>query len=248
MRVWGHGAAVLILTLLTQIGGLAWLLALHTGRRWHFVPLYLLLTLAAHQVAPLFGRAALPCWSQDNLRLQSPLYCALNRNLAAPALIATLQDLADHIAVRHPGTVTLVLDANFPFVDGFPMFPHLSHDDGRKADIAFWYGDASGYQPGRTRSPIGYFAFERGPTDCPPAWPTLRWDLDWLQPLWPKLTLDRARMQTALHWLAADSRVQRVFLEPHLRQSLGVSGPNFGFQGCRAARHDDHIHVQSAQG
>jgi hypothetical protein len=25
---------------------------------------------------------------------------------------------------------------------------------------------------------------------------------------------------------------------------LGVSSPLLGFQGCRAARHDDHIHIQ----
>lgn len=31
------------------------------------------------------------------------------------------------------------LDANFPFKDGFPLLPHLSHDDGRKVDIAFMY-------------------------------------------------------------------------------------------------------------
>ena len=99
-------------------------------------------------------------------------------------------------------------------------------------------------QPGLTRSPLGYFAFEPGPNDCPPAWPTLRWNLTWLQSLFPALTLDRARMATALNSLTDDPRVARVFLEPHLRQSLGVNSPNFGFQGCRAARHDDHIHIQ----
>jgi len=245
MRALGHVATILALTLLTQIGGLAWLAALWTRRRWLTFPLiYLCLTLAAHQAAPLFGRAPLPCWSDGPLRLQSPIYCALNRNYATPALIQTLNDLADHMATTHPGTVTLVLDANFPFLNGFPLLPHLSHKDGRKADIAFWYADATGYLPGQTRSPIGYFAFEPGPTDCPPVWATLRWNLAWLQPLWRDLALDRPRMQTALSWLTADPRVQRIFLEPHLQRSLGITGNNLAFQGCRAARHDDHIHIQ----
>ena len=37
----------------------------------------------------------------------------------------------------------------------------------------------------------------------------------------------------------------KILLEPHLAHRLGVEGrPNIRFQGCRAARHDDHIHVQ----
>ena len=161
-----------------------------------------------------------------------------------PSPCQTLNALADHMAAVHPGTVTLVLDANFPFLGGFPLLPHLSHKDGRKADIAFWYDRNGSYLPNQTRSPLGYFAFEPGPTSCPPAWLTLRWNLDWLQPLWPDYDLDAARMKTALTWLATNPRVTRVFLEPHLLQSLGVKGANFGFQGCRAARHDDHIHIQ----
>jgi hypothetical protein len=38
--------------------------------------------------------------------------------------------------------------------------------------------------------------------------------------------------------------VERVFIEPYLAARLGVASPVLGFQGCRAARHDDHIHVQ----
>lgn len=245
MRIAGHLLWFLILTALTQIGGIAWLIALGFRRRVAvFMPAYLALTLAAHQLAPMLGREALPCWSDAEPKLASPLFCALNRNYADPALIAVTRDLAAHMAQVYPGTVTQVLDANFPFLDGFPLLPHLSHKDGRKLDIAFWYDRDGTYQPGLLRSPIGYFAFEPGPTSCPPAWPTLRWNLDWLQHLLPHYDLDEARMQEALRWLTADKRVARIFLEPHLVQSLGVTGGNIGFQGCRAARHDDHIHIQ----
>jgi len=56
-----------------------------------------------------------------------------------------------------------VLDANFPFFDGFPILPHLSHNDGNKIDIAFYYGDPSigQYLRGKAKSPIGYWGFER---------------------------------------------------------------------------------------
>jgi hypothetical protein len=55
-------------------------------------------------------------------------------------------------------------------------------------------------------------------------------------------------MQVAVVWLASTGvsnyGVDKVFLEPHLTSSLGLAAPAVRFQGCRAARHDDHIHVQ----
>ena len=61
------------------------------------------------------------------------------------------------------------------------------------------------------------------------------------------LELDADRTGYALRWLAssgAQDGVGKVFVEPHLAQRLNVSGSVIRFQGCRAARHDDHIHVQ----
>jgi hypothetical protein len=105
--------------------------------------------------------------------------------------------------------------------------------------------------PGAVRSPIGYFAFEQprgGGGSCGRGSPySLRWDMDWLQPLLPDLALDEERTRAALSWLTASGGrfgVEKIFLEPHLAQRLGVSSPLIRFQGCNAARHDDHIHVQ----
>ena len=61
-----------------------------------------------------------------------------------------------------------MLDGNFPFITGFPLLPHLSHDDGEKVDLAFYYADDTGYLRGATRAPIGYFAFEDGTSNCQP--------------------------------------------------------------------------------
>ncbi|MEM8760021.1 MAG: hypothetical protein AAGE83_06830 [Pseudomonadota bacterium] len=248
-RLVGHAALVAALTLLTQIGGVAWLVALVFRRRLLvFVLVYAALSAGAYAAAPLTGRVTLPCFGDGPLRMHSLLYCVLNRHYASPDLARVLEDVATAMADRHPGTVTEVLDANFPFIDGFPRLPHLSHNDGGSADLAYWYGDGKRYLRGATPSPIGYFAFEPGSTDCPDRWPTLRWDLDWLQPLWPALgrdrVLDDARLATAARLLAADPRLGKIFIEPHLVSRLGIAHPKIRFQGCRAARHDDHIHVQ----
>ena len=245
MRFVTHSFVVVILTILTQIGGLAWLLALFFRQRViAFLLCYAALTTAAIWIAPTFGRVALNCFDAGSLQVQSWMYCALNRNYVTPELRDVLIDTATEMDRQHPGTETLVLDANFPFFDGFPLLPHLSHDDGNKVDLAFFYRDETGYLPGATRSPIGYFAFEPGSTNCAKRWPTLRWDFEFAQPLWRDYALDEQRMITVLGILSNDQRVGRIFIEPHLVQSLGVSYPRIRFQGCRAARHDDHIHFQ----
>ena len=34
------------------------------------------------------------------------------------------------------------------------------------------------------------------------------------------------------------------WLEPHLKNRLGITHSKLRFQGCQAVRHDDHIDVQ----
>lgn len=244
-RLIANSIAVLFLTFLTQIGGLAWLIALFFRQRIiAFLLAYAVFTMATVWIAPSFGRVALNCFDQGSLQVQSWMYCALNRNYVAPELRHVLIDTAEELDRQYPGTEPLVLDANFPFFDGFPLLPHLSHDDGDKVDLAFFYRDETGYLPGVTRSPIGYFAFEPGPTDCTPIWPTLRWDFEAVQPLWRDYQLDEARTAALLRVLSNDERVGKTLVEPHLVQSLRVAHPRIRFQGCRAARHDDHVHFQ----
>ena len=244
-RIATHSIVVLFLTILTQIGGLAWLFALFFRRKLiAFVLAYTAMTGATIWIAPYLGRVALSCFDTGALQVQSWMYCILNRNYVTPELYELLINVAEEMDQRFPGTETLVLDANFPFLDGFPLLPHLSHDDGEKVDLALFYRDEGGYLPGETRSPIGYFAFEQGPTECPSRLLTLRWDLDSLQPLWKDYTLDTSRNAEMLRILSRDERVDRIFVEPHLARTLNVVHSKIRFQGCRAARHDDHIHFQ----
>jgi len=234
-----------VLTALTQVGGVIWLVSRLARRKLlTFALLYVATTLSLPLVVPSFGRVALPCLSDGEMVMQSPLYCALNRHYVTPDTARALERASERVAEAYPGTKTLILDGNFPFFDGFPLLPHLSHDDGEKADLAFYYRDDKGYLPGATRSPIGYFAFEQGPTDCPKRRASMRWDLEPLQPLWRDYEVEPQRTRAVLRALLADEAVGKVFLEPHLQRWLGLSHPKLRFQGCRAARHDDHIHIQ----
>ncbi|WP_132652004.1 hypothetical protein [Rhizobium sp. BK418] len=262
-----HVAIVLFLTLLTQIGGIAYLIALAISRLWAvrrfwlraalFLFVYVGLTFATGLIAPIFGRVSLPCLASDanKLVVRSPIYCAFNRNYVTPQVGELAYALAEEMDKEFPGTTTVALDANFPFLSGFPLLPHLTHADGRKIDFAYYYKDADGsFLDGVTRSPIGYFAFEqpaasdeqrcKGRND----WLTGRWDLKAIQPLFPDYRLEEQRMVAAIHWLTTEGvtrfAVEKIFLEPHLTNKLGITDDHVRFQGCRAARHDDHLHVQ----
>lgn len=264
---------VVLLTLLTQIGGLVMLgvwgvsrLALPrktgTGRRALINALLFVVVYGATSVllvpplAALGGRVPLPCRAQPDhaFAAGNVLLCALNRHYVVPDLVMLLSELSGEIERSFPGTTTLFLDANFPFLNGFPLLPHLSHGDGRKLDLAFYYADADGrYLPAATRSPIGYWAFEQpSASDASPCGArsllSLRWDLNFLQDKFPDRVLEPRRTRAALQLLLSESarfKVDRVFIEPYLAARLGVqASPALGFQGCRAARHDDHIHIQ----
>ncbi|WP_151718597.1 hypothetical protein [Gemmobacter serpentinus] len=246
MKLALHALVILALTLLTQLGGLAWALALVTRWRWRvFLLIYLLFWGVAQVAAPLLGREPLPCQG-DVLHMQSAFYCVAMRNFVAPDLADLARDAAQRVADDYPGTVTLALDGGFPFLKGMPLLPHLSHDDGDKLDLAFYYQSPTGtYLPGQTRAPLGYFAFEAlAHNTCPPSFPTLRWDLRWLQHLYPVRPMEPARTTALARALLTDPRLGRMFIEPALATHLGLSDPRLRFQGCRAARHDDHIHIQ----
>lgn len=268
-RIFTHLLAVLMLTALTQVGGIAYLGALALARRLRdsrwirplnavtaFLLLYAGLWVSSSLIAPLLGRVPLPCRppGEAAFAMQSSLYCVLNRHYVTPELKQVTSDLAKHMAAQFPGSRLNVLDANFPFFDGFPLLPHLSHSDGRKLDLAFFYKDrASQAQIQETRSPIGYWAFEqlrpgtRGRCAGRSDRFTLRWDMDWFQIFNRDYLLDERRTAAALRWLVTEGAkrgVSKIFIEPHLSARLGVGSKIIRFQGCRAARHDDHIHFQ----
>jgi hypothetical protein len=241
------------LSALTQLGGMVLLIAALAGhllklrrsvRIALFILLYALMTaVIVPKVAPYFGRTALACLSGDrHYRAQSILYCATNRNYVRPAVKAHLVEIADVMASRFPGTIVTYLDANFPFADGFPLPPHLSHKDGRKLDLALFY---QAYRGGGAW-PIGYWAFTTpapGKTSACLEDGPFRWNMDWLQPILPAHRLDDERTRALLDAIIATAP-QKILLEPHLVDRLQLTGRRILFAGCHAARHDDHVHVQ----
>jgi hypothetical protein len=225
-----------------------------------FIVLYAAAWPAVGALAAATGRVPLPCGGDGALRVALPhIGCVLHRHYVSPALMMMLEAMAEDVSAKFPGTRTLLLDANFPFLDGFPMLPHLSHDDGHKADLAFYYAHRDGaYARGQIASPFGYWAFvdsgeqlvDFGPPLCPEdMWPTLRWDMDWLQPLMRRdLVLEESRNEALLEWVVTHGQehgLGKLLVEPRVSIGLGFEGYGIiAFQGCSAARHDDHMHVQ----
>lgn len=222
------------------------MVALWVRRRWLAFPvLYAAVFCAVQVLAPLTGRVPLPCFG-DQLRMQSPLYCVTLRNFVTPELAEVAHDVAQDMDQMFPGTTTLALDGGFPFLDDFPLLPHLSHDDGRKLDLALFYQDEGGaFLNGKTRSWIGYWGFESLTNDpCHKGGLSLRWGMAWLQPLWPDRAIEPKRTAALIRSVAKHGKVRKVLFEPDLVRRLQVAHAKVRFQGCRAARHDDHVHLQ----
>jgi len=176
----GKIALFALLTLLTQIGGVIYLLLQPlyrridrrlTGRlqRWLgktglYLAVYLIATLC---VVPLiarpFGRVPMPLALHNHIRPQNILTCLLNRHYVRPHLRQTAEAVAQDVANAYPGTELNYLDGCFPFINKFPLFPHLSHNDGKKLDLSFCYIDARTSMPtNKTPSAIGY-AYVKSP-------------------------------------------------------------------------------------
>lgn len=196
-------------------------------------------------IAP--GLVALPCVGSGPLRPHTRGYCLLQRHYVRAAPRAALIRAAVTLQARYPGTTVRFMEASWP-LGTRPMPPHLSHGDGRQVDLALFYVDLKGRPLAAPPTRSGYRAFEpplknserrcTGATKRPP-------EIDAPDP--PKgrnWRLDEARTAALVRLLAADPGVRRIFIEPHLKARLGLSGlGKVRFAGCRAARHDDHIHV-----
>lgn len=260
---------LVLLTVLTQIGGLVYILALclkpYVGKRLKRVPkklvfpltfllYYMLFTIAiVPPVASVTGRVPLPVFSNSHLKPLTLLTCALNRHYVKPQLMYALEDITGKMTATYPDVVIYYLDANFPFGNGFPLFPHLSHNDGKKLDIAFFYKDSKG-QPvhGETPSFVGYGGYESPraeeynmPEYCSK---TGKWQYSLLGKLVPfknnHLVFDEEQTRYLIVLMAKDKATEKLFLEPHLKTRLKLTSPKIRFHGCQAVRHDDHVHWQ----
>lgn len=151
LKITAHFLIILFLTVLTQVGGLIWLLNTlvyrfikqpksKLFRLFTFSVAYLFCTIfIVPQLAKLNGRTALPFCKSCNVQPHTYLTPLLNRHYVKPKLKADIYEIAKEMKAETKTLNVSYLDANFPFLDGFPLLPHLSHNDGKKVDLAFYY-------------------------------------------------------------------------------------------------------------
>lgn len=262
---------VCLLTAVTQVGGIVFLISILTfgiidqrlDKMWarviakilSFVSLYLVFVFV---VVPLtaksFGRVPLPIFENKNLKPGNIWTCLLNRNYVRPQLREITYKVAETMNEKYPGTTINYLDANFPFIDKYPLLPHLSHNDGKKLDLSFQYNDSkTGQLTNDIPSFIGYGICEEPkdgeenkPEDCDKKG---YWQYNLLRDLVPqrnksKFTFDNKRTRDLVNSFASHDGLGKILLEPHLKTRLGLTSGKIRFHGCHAVRHDDHIHVQ----
>ncbi|MFK7978515.1 MAG: hypothetical protein AB8G86_00915 [Saprospiraceae bacterium] len=263
----------IILTILTQIGGVVYLvyqpLSYWLKKRWNgrkqmiariglFLLGYLIATLfIVPPIARQYGRVPMPYLSTNKtpLRPLTIFTCLLNRHYVKPTLEREIIQIARRLQRLYPERKVVYLDANFPFWDGFPLLPHLSHNDGKKLDLAFLYKDKV------TRKIVngspafsGYGVYEapkkgelNQPTICAKKGYWQYGLLAWLTPQGQKETviIDEQANKQFLNLLAQNKAIKKIFIEPHLKTRWGLENyAKIRYHGCHAVRHDDHIHVQ----
>ena len=257
-----HLFIITTLTIVTQIGGVIYLISVvsikkrsqskHTKRALIFGGLYLLSTLIlVPQLASIFGREKIK--ESELIKAHTYVTKLTNRNYVTPNLNKTLQNIAKGFGQKQQGIKLVYLDANFPFINGFPLLPHLSHKDGKKIDLAFIYQDEYGITVNSKPSNSGYGLYvspipslENHTAICKKKG---HWQYDFSKYLTfgtsvRKLSLDKQATRDLLLEIVKQPNIKKVFLEPHLKIRLRLNSTKIRFQGCHSVRHDDHIHLQ----
>ncbi len=197
------------------------------------------------------GLVTLPCDGSGHMAAMTERYCRARRNYMTPTARDALLAAGEALAARYPGEVLRYMDGSGE--DGIKPFPpHFSHGDGRQVDLALYFETLDGKPMGRlpdTRSWGGWWPSEPprpGAVNLCPDGPNGRQGRAWKPdpPADRNWRLDEARTKALVQILIADPRVKRILIEPHLERRFGLEGhPKLRFAGCKAARHDDHLHV-----
>lgn len=253
---------VLLLTIITQIGGLLYLLSFFITSKWKkkfkgkflmvFIINYFVFTLLIVPIiAPIFGRETIN--NLDNLSPTNYLTILLNRNYVTNEMNELLKSVSESLAKSNPEIEIKYLDANFPFINKFPLLPHLSHNDGKKIDISLIYKNPKGDITNNKKSISGYGVFTAPKNgeynqikECK--------SNGYFQYDYPKyltfgsindeLVLSEKGTKTLINHILKQKSLGKIFMEPHLKKRMSLTDNRIRYQGCRAVRHDDHIHVQ----
>ncbi|MCZ4410311.1 hypothetical protein O3Q51_15960 [Cryomorphaceae bacterium 1068] len=255
LMIFVHILMALLLTVITQIGGLLYLMIVLVFRKtkWGkrllvFIGLYALATFVIVPIlAPHFGR------EKVKVEVVNAGYILANRNYVTAEMNKTLESIEQNLKSQYPELKLVVLDANFPFLDGFPLLPHLSHDDGKKVDLAFVYEEPNGQLTNQKVSRSGYGVFvspEEGELNqadlCTRkgSWQYGITEYFSFGEIHSNLIFSEVANRKLLEAIIAEDRIGKVFVEPHLKERLGVVSDKIRFQGCHSVRHDDHFHIE----
>ncbi len=251
----------IILTIVTQIGGIVLLFSsiisnlIHKQFRFKksivFLSCYLITTIVVVPVlAPFFGREKVI--HSDYVSPTTFATVILNRNYVKPELNELLRNVADRIA--NDRIHIKYLDANFPFLDGFPLIPHLSHSDGKKIDISFVYSEpGQSIDSKKKKSLSGYGVFEGPKTHEVNQIEACRkrgyWQYDFPKYLTFGTINNELKFSDVLNVKLIQSfltepNLGKIFIEPHLKKRLRLEHEKIRFHGCQSVRHDDHLHIQ----
>lgn len=248
------------LTIVTQIGGIVYLLSLIISKKlnWNikfkpfilFIGLYLISTLLiVPLIAPFYGRVKVK--HTEKIKPANYLTVLLNRNYVR----SELNNLLVHTEKELNGSNIEIhyLDANFPFLNNFPLLPHLSHNDGKKIDISLIYETKNGEITNKQKSISGYGVFEDPKfneyNQIDKCLQNGYFKYDYPKYLtFGKINKDLIFSQKGTKKLISSilsyQNLEKLFIEPHLKKRMRLTHAKIRYHGCRAVRHDDHIHIQ----
>ncbi len=257
-----HLVIIALLTVVTQVGGIVYIVSVATIRQKRknsgilrlgvFTVLYPLVTfLLVPVMAPIFGREKIK--ESEHVKARSLFYKLANRNYVKPELNSAIGQISQAFSKQHPGLKLVYLDANFPFLDKFPLLPHLSHNDGKKIDISLVYEDSKGNLTNKKPSVSGYGVYE-GPQNGEYDQIQVCKDRGSWQYDFPKyltfghinrdIKFSNPANRKLIQGIVRQKEVGKLFIEPHLKSRLNLNHSKIRFHGCQAVRHDDHIHFQ----
>jgi len=151
----------------------------------------------------------------------------LNRNYVCHGVNQLLKRVAHDL--ENTSVQIHYLDANFPFINKFPLLPHLSHNDGRKIDLSLIYQTPDGQISTEKKSRSGYGVFE-GPKGSEINQVYACLNSGYFQYDYPKyLTLGKINThlefsvrgtKNLIEAILKQPNLEKLFIEPHLKHRL----------------------------
>ncbi|MCL3782520.1 hypothetical protein EMN47_19220 [Prolixibacteraceae bacterium JC049] len=257
-----HIIIFFLLTVLTQIGGVVYLFSVYFSRKilrqfylkrtLIFVVLYLFMSfLIVPRIAKYVGRERIS--EATNLKAANFLTVLLNRNYVTKKMNVYLSNVSNRLNQRNDRITILYLDACFPFIKGFPLLPHLSHNDGNKVDFSLVYQNENGEIVEKNKSISGYGVFENpteeefNQTEVCKKKGYFQYDYPKYLTIWrinSGLKFSEKGTKSLLLAFLETPGLEKLFIEPHLKNRMKLTSEKIRFHGCGAVRHDDHIHIQ----